>query len=80
MHVLIRRSDQFALEMNQPLEELLKWPPVSLLLEACMAPPMCENLMDLSPAGRLKVWLDAFYVRGEFDDRTLVIMHRGALV
>lgn len=30
-------------------------------------------------AERLRVWLDAYHVRGSFDDRTLVVLHREAL-
>jgi len=29
-----------------------------------------------SPQDRLKLWLDAYQVRGSFDDRTLVVLHR----
>ena len=27
------------------------------------------------PADRLRLWLDAYQVRGSFDDRTLVVLH-----
>jgi hypothetical protein len=30
----------------------------------------------LPPAERLRLWLDAYQVRGSFDDRTLVVLHR----
>ncbi|MBA4064898.1 MAG: hypothetical protein C0501_14525 [Isosphaera sp.] len=29
-----------------------------------------------TPADRLRLWLDAYVVRGSFDDRTLVVLHR----
>jgi hypothetical protein len=30
-------------------------------------------------ADRLRLWLDAYHVRGSFDDRTLVALHREEL-
>jgi serine/threonine protein phosphatase PrpC len=30
------------------------------------------------PAERLKIWLDSYYVKGSFDDRTLVVLQRGS--
>ncbi len=41
---------------------------------------LCEFQLDItSPARRLRLWLDAYFARGSFDDRTLVVLHREAL-
>lgn len=41
---------------------------------------LCEFQLDVtSPARRLRLWLDAYFARGSFDDRTLVVLHREAL-
>jgi hypothetical protein len=37
-------------------------------------PRMCSP--DSPPQEKLRVWLDSFYVRGEFDDRTMVVLYR----
>jgi hypothetical protein len=41
---------------------------------ACNAPLLA---LAAAPQDRLKLWLDAYQVRGSFDDRTLVVLHRG---
>ena len=33
-------------------------------------------LAGATPEERLRLWLDAYHVRGSFDDRTLVCIHR----
>jgi hypothetical protein len=45
-----------------------------LAIEPCLAPP--EEVA--AQAQRLRAWLDAYVVRGSFDDRTLVIYQRPA--
>ena len=37
-----------------------------------------EAIATASPAEKLKVWLDSYYRRGSFDDRTLVVLYREA--
>jgi hypothetical protein len=45
----------------------------ALLKAGSRARPMCLETM---PEERLRVWLDSYYVRGSFDDRTLLILYR----
>ena len=75
MPARIRQSDRFAAEMNLTLKELLKWPP-ALLIAGAAGEPMNDIVQGAPPEERLRIWLDSFYVRGEFDDRTLVILQR----
>lgn len=72
--VLIGSIAAFAERLNRPLEDVLA---SSALLRAgqkfrswCKAD---------TPPDRLRLWLDSYYVRGSFDDRTLVILSREAL-
>jgi hypothetical protein len=76
LKVRIRQSDRFAMEKNLSLSSLLAdWPPAWLLAGAS-GQPMNEMAEGSSQEERLRIWLDAFYVRGEFDDRTLAILQR----
>jgi hypothetical protein len=77
MPARIRQSDRFAAEMNLTLKELLEWPP-ALLIAGAAGDPMNDAAKGAPPEERLRIWLDSFYVRGEFDDRTLVILQREA--
>ncbi|MGO4885722.1 MAG: PP2C family serine/threonine-protein phosphatase [Bryobacteraceae bacterium] len=77
MQALIRQSDRFANELDMKLSDLLAWPP-ALLLAGAQGDPMNELSAKAPPEERLRIWLDSFYVRGEFDDRTLVVMQREA--
>lgn len=37
---------------------------------------MCDECKDKPPEEKLRIWLDSYYRRGSFDDRTLVILYR----
>ena len=37
---------------------------------------MTDQARESPTSTRLRLWLDAFYVRGEFDDRTLIALFR----
>jgi hypothetical protein len=73
----IRQSDRLAELIGISLEEILKWPPL-LLLGGARGEPLAESFGGAPAAERLRMWLDAFYVRGEFDDRALVVLYREA--
>ena len=73
--VLIGSIAAFADRLEKPLADVLASP--ALLCAGRRARPYwCKA--D-TPQERLRLWLDSYYVRGSFDDRTLVILSREAL-
>jgi hypothetical protein len=73
----IRQAQRLAESSGITLGVALEWPP-QLLIEGARGEPMTESFDQASAAERLRLWLDTFYVRGEFDDRTLVVLYREA--
>jgi hypothetical protein len=69
--IKLRSAGVFADKMNRNLKELVAAPD---LLQAGAAAEAPDTVQDA--AERLRLWLDAYQVRGSFDDRTLVILHR----
>jgi hypothetical protein len=71
--VLIRSIATYAEKLGIAPEEVVKSRP--LLIAGAFGEPMCDrdarNKEDL-----LRVWLDSYQVRGSFDDRTLLLLHR----
>jgi hypothetical protein len=67
----LRSSAEVARICGVSIAQLLKSPAAAAWLEPPRLPVRGE-----SPAERLRDWLEAYYVRGSFDDRTLVILHR----
>lgn len=59
----------FAKNINLSVEELANSPEVLL---AGANDWLCD---EASAEGKLRLWLDSYYVRGSFDDRTLVILY-----
>ncbi len=66
--VKLHSSSVFAEKLSTTAEELIKRPAD---LWAGRRP-----ITGATPAERLRLWLDAYHVRGSFDDRTLVCIHR----
>jgi hypothetical protein len=71
----IRQADRLAEQIGISLKTILEWP-LKLLLGGARGEPLAESFVSASAAERLRLWLDTFYVRGEFDDRTLVVLYR----
>lgn len=68
--VRVRSVAAYAEKLGVSLEKILADP--VLLLAGAQGEPMCE---EKAPKDRLRIWLDSYYVRGSFDDRTLVILY-----
>ncbi|MBC7910083.1 MAG: protein phosphatase 2C domain-containing protein [Pyrinomonadaceae bacterium] len=60
----------YAEKLDLPLAEVVASP--ALLLAGARGEPLCDG----EAQDRLRVWLDSYHVRGSFDDRTLVVLHR----
>lgn len=48
----------------------------ALLWAGATGEPMCDECKDKPPEEKLRIWLDSYYHRGSFDDRTLVVLYR----
>ncbi len=70
----LRSSAEYAEKLGLHIDEVLKNPALLWAGAAANLP-----LAGESAAERLRLWLDAYQVRGSFDDRTLVVLHREAL-
>ncbi|MFM9963703.1 MAG: protein phosphatase 2C domain-containing protein [Planctomycetaceae bacterium] len=67
--VRVRFVSKLAEKLGLPAEEVVRR---GALLEACRG-----HSEDLTTRhARLQEWLDSYHVRGSFDDRTLLVMHR----
>ncbi len=64
----LRSSETFAQRLDITAAELVKRPAALWAGRKPLDAPTAE--------ARLKLWLDAYHVRGSFDDRTLVVLHR----
>ena len=64
----LRSCETFARRLETTPAELVKRPAALWAGRKSLEPATAE--------GRLKLWLDAYHVRGSFDDRTLVVLHR----
>jgi len=69
--VRIRSVGDYADHLGVDLGDLLRSP---ALLKAGAGGELLWR--ESEPEKRLKEWLDSYYVRGSFDDRTLVILYR----
>ena len=72
----------YARETGLSIAELLRSPAILWAGSSEMTDEISEVAASASPAEKLaeklKVWLDFYYRRGSFDDRTLVVLHREA--
>lgn len=73
--VTIRSAAEFAELLGVELPALLRSGPL-LTAGATLRGP---GVVGPTAAERLRLWLDAYHVRGSFDDRTLVAVHRETL-
>ncbi|MEX2215219.1 MAG: protein phosphatase 2C domain-containing protein [Phycisphaeraceae bacterium] len=69
--VPIRTVAALAQRLKLDVDKLIASP--ALLAAGRLGRPLCDS--D-DPKERLQVWLDSYHVRGSFDDRTLVVLHR----
>jgi hypothetical protein len=73
--VRIRSLRTFAEKLGLTPAQVVGSPP--LLAAGCLDDGRGDNLGDeRDRSARLRMWLDAYQVRGSFDDRTLLILHR----
>jgi hypothetical protein len=66
----VRSAAVYAEKLGKSIKELAGWP--ALLRAGAHA----ETPPPANAAERLREWLDAYTVRGSFDDRTLVVLHQ----
>ncbi|WP_353930794.1 PP2C family serine/threonine-protein phosphatase [Okeanomitos corallinicola TIOX110] len=64
----------YAKELNKSVAEVVASPP--LLAAGIMDEPMCQQCQNMSTAEKLLIWLDSYYQKGSFDDRTLVVLYQ----
>jgi hypothetical protein len=68
--VSVRSAGVYAERLGKSIKELAGWPALLRAGAHSEAPP------PANAAERLREWLDAYTVRGSFDDRTLVVLHQ----
>ncbi|MFM2062761.1 MAG: hypothetical protein RLZZ507_2431 [Cyanobacteriota bacterium] len=73
-NIIISSVADYAKELNKSVAEVVASPP--LLAAGIMDEPMCEQCQNMSPAEKLLIWLDSYYQKGSFDDRTLVVLYQ----
>ncbi|MGL5059401.1 MAG: PP2C family serine/threonine-protein phosphatase [Microcoleus sp.] len=73
--VAISYVDRYAQELDRPMLEVIASPAL-LWAGAYLGKGMCNEADDMKPEEKLQLWLDSYYRRGSFDDRTLVILYR----
>ena len=76
--VYLRSCETFAQRLGTTAAELVKRPAALWAGRKEITNAKPEEPL-LTAEARLKLWLDAYQVRGSFDDRTLVVLHREAL-
>lgn len=72
--VKINYVDAYAKELGVSPQEVVASP--ALLWAGADGEPMCDECKDQPPEEKLRIWLDSYYRRGSFDDRTLVVLYR----
>lgn len=71
LRATVRSVAAFAERLGKTIPEVIRSPAL-LAAGACKAVRGAET----PPEARLRDWLDVYQVRGSFDDRTLVVLHR----
>jgi hypothetical protein len=71
LRVKLRSAELYACTLGVPLDQLVAQ--TELLWAGTAATPL---IAAGPPDKRLQTWLDSYHVRGSFDDRTLVVLHR----
>lgn len=72
--VCISSIANYASELGKSIPEVVA--SNALLAAGVMKEQMCEHARNMKPEEKLKIWLDSYYRRGSFDDRTLVVLYR----
>ena len=69
--VMLRSAAEYASELGRDVPRMAASP--AFLAAGARNAPLAAT--SPKPAERLRLWLDAYQVRGSFDDRTLVVLH-----
>jgi Protein phosphatase 2C len=64
----------YAKELGKSVHEVVA--SSALLAGGILNEQMCNECYKMQPEERLQLWLDSYYKKGSFDDRTLVILYR----
>ncbi len=73
--VRISYVERYAQELERPMLEFIASPAL-LWAGAYLGEGMCNEADSMQPEEKLQLWLDSYYRRGSFDDRTLVVLYR----
>lgn len=73
--VLISYVERYAQELDRPTLEVIASSAL-LWAGAHLGKGMCNESDQMEPEEKLQLWLDSYYRRGSFDDRTLVVLYR----
>lgn len=69
--ITIRSVAEYAKQLGLTVPEVVASP--ALMMAAASVGQLCD---EKEAEDKLRVWLDSYYVRGSFDDRTLVVLYR----
>ncbi len=72
--VSICSVDDYAKELGKSVLEVVDSP--ILLAAGILEEQMCNECHHKPPEEKLQLWLDSYYRRASFDDRTLVVLYR----
>ncbi len=72
--VMICSVDDYAKELGKSVLEVVDSP--ILLAAGILEEQMCNECHHKPPEEKLQLWLDSYYRRASFDDRTLVVLYR----
>ncbi|GJD19114.1 hypothetical protein RIVM261_040700 [Rivularia sp. IAM M-261] len=64
----------YAKELGKSVAEVVA--SSALLAGGILKEQMCNECHKMQPEEKLQLWLDSYYKKGSFDDRTLVILYR----
>ncbi|MEI2419640.1 protein phosphatase 2C domain-containing protein, partial [Arthrospira platensis SPKY2] len=64
----------YAKQLGKDIKVVLESP--GLLNAGLLQNQMCQECKEMKSEEKLKIWLDSYYRRGSFDDRTLVVLYR----
>jgi hypothetical protein len=72
--VRISSVADYAKELGKSVPEVVA--SSAMLAGGILDEQMCSQCQNMKPAQKLQLWLDSYYKRGSFDDRTLVVLYR----
>lgn len=73
--VPISYVERYAQELDRQMLDVIASPAL-LWAGAYLGEAMCNESDSMKPEEKLQLWLDSYYRRGSFDDRTLVVFYR----